>query len=504
MLRTYRMFHGGNGTTPVDSGLPLQGIFYSLKGRDGSLEWNKYLGQGEPWWHPANEHNWDFNTGNQIGRDFGHMLHVFGCGDGDIMAIHPNGNLHWYSYNGKGELDVNGTLGWHQNSGNVIGNGWQKFIRIFVRPYSGRSSTARLEIFAVEQNGDLRWYSYSGIGENDPSGTLGWHPNSGNRIGNGWQNFRNIHGSGRAIFGIHENGELYWYSYSGNGEDDLSGTLGWHPNSGNVIDRGSWKDMKYAFGGVTTLGGIGHVIMAVDQDDNLFWFKYTGEGERPERDWDFRSGTRIGRSSFTRAIHSVVVHFKTLVSLSSERINWINEQFQAMHDLFAQGGIAVYQGTTEDLSNNPNLQQLKDIHVGECRRNEQPSQEIIELFNNRNYVGPNELVIYLVDNITTDSSGFPSGCAVYPNGKPGAVVNCNFSPNGTGDSKRFAWLVAHEVAHVLGLNHSPNQDNLMYEGLRFTILPPQLTYSDFNILHGSEFCHQCRTVVGAKSPPSCC
>lgn len=142
MLRTFRMFHGGNGTTAVDSGLPLQGIFYGLKG-NRFLEWNKYLGQGEPWWHPANEHNWDFNTGNLIHRDFGNMLHVFGCGDGDIMAVHPNGNLHWYSYSGKGDYDDSGTLGWHPNSGNVIGNGWQNFIHIFVRPYSGRSSSAR-------------------------------------------------------------------------------------------------------------------------------------------------------------------------------------------------------------------------------------------------------------------------------------------------------------------------------------------------------------------------
>ena len=48
---------------------------------------------------------------------------------------------------------------------------------------------------AVAQNGDVLWYSYSGNGEHDPSGALGWHPNSGNPIGNGWQNFRHIHGS---------------------------------------------------------------------------------------------------------------------------------------------------------------------------------------------------------------------------------------------------------------------------------------------------------------------
>ena len=507
MLRTFKMFHGGNGTTPVDSGLPLQGIFYGLKGGEGFLEWNRYLGRGEPWWHPANEHNWDFNTSNLIGRGFGHMLHVFGCGDGDIMAIHPNGNLHWYSYNGNGEDDVTGTLGWLPNSGNVINNGWQNFRHIFVAPRAGRSTFARLQIFAVAQNGDLHWYSYNGNGEHDPSGTLGWHPNSGNRVGNGWQNFRHIHGSGNFFFGVHENGNLLWYSYNGHGEDDVSGILGWHPNSGNQVGQG-WQHMKHVFGGVTDLGGFGYVIMAVDKNDDLFWYKYIGQGENNETGsllgWHERSGTRIGRVPFGKAIHSVVVHFKSLVPLSSERTNWIDEQFQAMHDLFAQGGIAVYQGSTEDLSNNPNLQPLLDLDVGNCRRFE-PTEEIIRLFENRNYVGPNELVVYLVDSLS-----YGIGCAVHPNGRPGAVVNSRYGPHGTtgspdSDSRNMAWIVAHEVAHVLGLEHSTNRDNLMYEGWPGLIhFPPKLTYTDFNKLHASPFCRPCQTIVGTGQPPFCC
>lgn len=508
MLTTFRMFHGGNGTTPVDSALPLQGIFYGLKGQSfigyrGFLEWNRYLGRGEPWWHPANEHNWDYNTGNLIrnGNDFGdiYINHVFGCGDGDIMAVHRNGNLHWYSYKGKGEDDVNGTLGWHPNSGNVIGNGWQNFIHIFVRPYSGWSSTARLEIFAVEQKGGLRWYSYNGNGENDPSGTLGWHPNSGKRIGPGWQNwadFRHIHGSGRDIFAINQYGEMQWFQYNGNGEEHPSGTVGWHPNSGHVIDRSlDWRNMKFVFGGVADIGGFGHVIMAVDKDDNLFWSKYTGQGEGPEINWDFNSGTCIGRVPFVKATHSVVVHFKSLFPLSGERISWIREQFQAMHELFAQGGIAVYKGTMEDLSNIPNLEELRVISVGECRRFDEPSQEIIELFKNRNYVGSNELVVYIVDYLIT-STGHGAGCANHPIGKPGAIVG-NYGSGG------FRWMVAHEVAHVLGLDHTSNQDNLMYEGgVQFvTNLPPNLTDTDYNKLHASPFCRPCKTIVSTGSPP---
>ncbi|GAB3399402.1 tachylectin-related carbohydrate-binding protein [Flindersiella endophytica] len=292
--RHLMLTHGGNGTTPVDSGLPMQGIFYGITA-DGNLEWNRYNGRGEPVGDPASAQNWHANTGNLIGRGAGHMKHVFGCGDGVLMMVHPNGNLHWYSYAGNGESDVTGTLGWHPNSGNVIGNGAQNLRKIFVFPQAGRS-TSRMKMLAIHVNGDLYWYSYSGNGEHDPSGSLGWHPNSGNRVGNGWQNARHVHGSGNVVFVVHTNGNLLWYSYSGQGENDPSGALGWHPNSGNPVGRG-WQNMRHVFGGVTDLGGFGHVIFAVDQVGDLRWYRYTGQGEADvtgTQGWHPNSGTRIG------------------------------------------------------------------------------------------------------------------------------------------------------------------------------------------------------------------
>ncbi len=46
-------------------------------------------------------------------------------------------------------------------------------------------------IYGVEQNGDLRWYNYHGNGEDDVSGNIGWHQNSRNFIGNGWYKRKN-------------------------------------------------------------------------------------------------------------------------------------------------------------------------------------------------------------------------------------------------------------------------------------------------------------------------
>jgi M6 family metalloprotease-like protein len=292
--RHLRLFHGGNGISAVDSGLPMQGVFFGVTS-EGNLEWNRYNGRGEQVGDPQSVQSWAPNTGNLIGRGFGHLSNVFACGDGVVMAVHPNGDLYWFRYDGNGESDVTGALGWAANSGNVIGRGWAGFLRIFVMPQAGPTSS-RMKIFAVATNGDLHWYSYSGNGEQDPTGTLGWHPNSGNIVGNGWDGFRHVHGSANMVFAVAQDGRLLWYSYAGQGEEDPSGAAGWHANSGNAIGRG-WDGMQHVFGGVTDLGGFGHTVFGVTQPGDLHWYHYTGHGEADETGvlgWHPRSGAKIG------------------------------------------------------------------------------------------------------------------------------------------------------------------------------------------------------------------
>ena len=174
--RHLMLFHGGNGTGTLGE-LVMQGIFYGIT-TNGDLEWNSYKGRGEIIGDPAALQGWNPSTGDLIGRGFGQMLHVFGCSDGAIMAVHPDGDLYWYSYSGAGESDVTGTKGWDPNSGHVIGNGWQNSLHVFALP---RGPGGLTHVFAVDPSGALRWYGYTGNGEHDPSGHTGWHENSGTR-----------------------------------------------------------------------------------------------------------------------------------------------------------------------------------------------------------------------------------------------------------------------------------------------------------------------------------
>ena len=292
-VRHLRLFHGGNGSDGV-GGLTRQGIFFGVT-TEGNLEWNRYNGQGEQAGDPLALQSWSPNTGNLIGRGFAHLKQVVGAGDGVILVVHPDGTLRWFGYDGNGEPDITGAAGFVPNSGNTIRSGFENVTKMFVAPRIGIGIHG-FNIFTVETDGFLRWYRYTGNGEHDPAGTTGWHPNSGNIVGQGWQGVRLVYASANVFFVVTDDNLLRWYSYSGNGEEDPSGVLGWAANTSNPIGRG-FGDIVHLFGGVTNQGGFGHSMFAVNRAGDLRWFHYRGQGERDETGasgFIARSGNVIG------------------------------------------------------------------------------------------------------------------------------------------------------------------------------------------------------------------
>jgi tachylectin len=286
------LLYTGNGTTPVDSGLPDVGRIFGIP-TNGDLNWYRYLGNGEP--DRSGARGWLPNSGNPIGNGWQNFLHVLGAGNGVVLAVQPDGDLRWYQYLGDGRADRSGATGWHVNSGNTIGNGWQGFVHLFILPQQGREGTGRITLFGVEPNGDLRWYQYLGHGENDRSGATGWHPNSRNIVGNGWAGFQRIVAS-HDIYAVQPDGALRWYSYRGTGVADRSGATGWDAKSGNQIGRG-WQNFRRLTAGTTDSNGFSTVLYAVAQNGDLLWYRYNGHGENDPTGgtgWDARSGNPIG------------------------------------------------------------------------------------------------------------------------------------------------------------------------------------------------------------------
>lgn len=133
----------------------------------------------------------------------------------------------------------------------------------------------------------------------------------------------------------------------------------------------------------------------------------------------------------------VRVHVKAVnVPLDQELVR---SQIADMAFLYGRVEIGVELVGTEQIS----IPGLDIVRVGPCNENVAPATaDQNTLAEHRNGAGPKDIVIYIVPRVR-DNQGDINGCATHPAGKPGAVV----APH----PRR--WLHAHEVGHVLDLQH---------------------------------------------------
>lgn len=199
--------------------------------------------------------------------------------------------------------------------------------------------------------------------------------------------------------------------------------------------------------------------------------------------------TRL-RDVFAPCPESAVVHFKSLLPITDAVSEFLDTQFVAMQRLLAESDIAIFRGTTEDLSGNLALQALLNFNVGQCLSG-QPTTDHDALFENRNNLGNNDLVVYLVLTLIGMAGNAPGnyvGCATHPDGRPGAVV---IQVNADDE-----WLVAHEIGHVMGLVHvdvtvETNSDFLMWPNTGWTNRPPNISQFESDSMHNSVFSNPC-------------
>jgi hypothetical protein len=167
----------------------------------------------------------------------------------------------------------------------------------------------------------------------------------------------------------------------------------------------------------------------------------------------------------------VTLHFKSLLPLTKARADYLNDQFAAIEDLYAQGqNIDVARGTTEDLSSNAALTALQNLNVGACKMGTTTTDQD-SLFQNRDNVGANDVVVYLVSSLIGGSGNFV-GCAAHPAGRPGCVIVPTTA----------RWLTGHEVGHVLDLVHVNNADRLMNPNTGWTNVPPDLVADEYQTM----------------------
>ncbi|MBC8116295.1 MAG: hypothetical protein H7062_18050 [Candidatus Saccharimonas sp.] len=194
------------------------------------------------------------------------------------------------------------------------------------------------------------------------------------------------------------------------------------------------------------------------------WFGGNPAGKCPAGGLHVKTGS--GNYHLVQVTSTVRVHVKVLTNPSVS----LDTMLHNMREVYAVGAIDVEWASTENL----NLPALNDVDVGTCVSGVTTTEQN-QLFANRNNVGTNELVVYMVRSTVPPFNG----CAAHPAGRPGAVVAQGASQ----------WTFAHELGHVLGLRHVNDNNRLMTGNgtSNITNPPPDLVASEIVTMVASPF-----------------
>lgn len=156
-----------------------------------------------------------------------------------------------------------------------VGNGWQNFKEIIP---GGLSS-----LYGLTPEGVLKWYRHDGFLD----GSFNWKGPLD--VGSGWNAFSKIIAAGDGVlYGIGADGSLRWYRH--NDVADASLPPKW--SGPNVVGSG-WGGFVHVFA-----GGEG-VIYAVDPQGQLFWYRHKGYLSGAA-DWEGPKLVGTGWANFTR------------------------------------------------------------------------------------------------------------------------------------------------------------------------------------------------------------
>jgi hypothetical protein len=194
----------GRGWSEAEAVFSGGGNSIYLIGSNGLLRWFRHNG---------------FNTGagledpsawlggNDVGRGWHGLQHVFPGGNGIIYTIADDGILRWYKHNGLFTGVGLETPGAWEGPKDV-GRGWGGLQHVF----SGGNGI----IYTISDDGILRWLRHNGFRTGAGLTTPGaW---SGPKdVGRGWGNLKHVFSPGRdgIIYTIADDGILRWYKHNG-------------------------------------------------------------------------------------------------------------------------------------------------------------------------------------------------------------------------------------------------------------------------------------------------
>jgi hypothetical protein len=438
----------------------------------GGLDVLFYSPADDNWWLgsiSAGQLTWTL-VGNTAG--FGHRINdgrpfwtgdFTGNGSTDVLFYFPGDDNWWLGSISGGQLtwtNVGNTIGFGHN----INDG---------RPFwTGYFSSLTREQILFYYPGDDNWW----LGTVDAAGQLTWSL-AGNTVGFG--------------HGIYD-GRPFWIDDFD--ADALSNVLFYYPGDHNWW-LGSFAGGQLTWTLVGNSAGFGDIWPG-----GSFWTGYFGGVFRANvlfyAPWDgnWWLGTIVGGHLSWKLIGNsgrpydahIRLHIKivdpTLATAAAP--NLITNSINQITSLYAGVNILVEIVSREVLT--PGATAPATVAVGACSGKTTPAQNT--LFANRASVGADDIVAYFV----TATVPSLNGCATHPNGMPGAVITTIASN----------FTMAHEIGHVLGLNHTAGETctpgvapTTLMTGCSTSLLtgtpPPTISAAESRTMHGSPVALQC-------------
>jgi hypothetical protein len=209
----------------------------------------------------------------------------------------------------------------------------------------------------------------------------------------------------------------------------------WQP----VYHHGSAYVLGFSASGVTAHAAAKEFVGGSQEDAELYWnmrHQATADGalERVVLDpFDLHRAMT--------AANTVRLHLKVFEEPATVRVEAMLANTKA---LLALHKIILVEASRETFTSADAIARFKTLVVDQ----RVPTDDQTELFNFRGDAEPDDLVIYFVRTLVPAQAG----CAVHPPDKPGAIISASLANE---------WTLAHQVGHVLGLDHVDGVDRLM-------------------------------------------
>lgn len=162
-----------------------------------------------------------------------------------------------------------------------------------------------------------------------------------------------------------------------------------------------------------------------------------------------------------------------LFPMDSRQSAWLDAQLDAAITVFSPE-VSVAKAPLRTVSFDDGV-----VIVDDCDIQSSGSSDQNELFQQVQPLSSDGVLVFAGVRITGSSSSI-IGCAWHPPNILGCMVRV-----GTSTNTERLWIIAHELGHVLGLEHVNHSDFLMHTSAFWTQSPPFLAPDHISVLRGN-------------------